>query len=426
MSSDMHLFVNLLVVLIMIIFAARIVGKLCLMIGQPRVLGEMIAGVLLGPTLFGAIAPDAFASLFTAEIKTILYMLSNLGLALYMFLVGAEVNFKGYDKKFFTSAGSLAVSAFFVPLLTGICLSLAFITYFEPQGNALYFSLFVGIAFSMTAFPMLARILQERNILNTKIGATTLLSASIIDVLGWLALAILIALVETSSVTGGIMTIIYTTIFTLILFLVVKPLLKKMGDKVEQTGLLTQANMALVLVLVLVAAALTDFIGVYSVFGGFMLGLVMPKSKKFQEQLNTRLEHFVVVFLVPIFFAYSGINTHFNGLTMTIFLLFVLILVLAVTSKYFSSMFVMKRMGYSWRDASAVGSLMNARGLMELIVLNVGLAYGLISQNLFTILVWMAIITTALAMPLYKASYSMNLGKRRVFPLIKYNKVKER
>ncbi|WP_312857737.1 cation:proton antiporter domain-containing protein [Bacillus haikouensis] len=426
MGSDMLLFVNLLIVLIMIISAARVVGKVCLMIGQPRVLGEMVAGVLLGPTLFGAIAPEMFESLFTPEIKTILYMLSNLGLALYMFLVGVEVNFKGYDKKFFSSAGSLAMSAFFVPLLTGICLSLSLMKYFGSEGNSLYFSLFVGIAFSMTAFPMLARILQEQKLINTKIGATTLLSASIIDVLGWLTLAILIALVETSSVSGGILTIIFTGIFTLILFFVVKPLLKKMGDKVEQSGLLTQGNMAMILLLVLIAAAITDFIGVYSVFGGFMLGLVMPKNQVFQNELNSRLEHFVIVFLVPIFFAYSGINTHFSGLSMTILLLFLLILIFAVTSKYFSSLFVMKSMGYSWRDASAVGSLMNARGLMELIVLNVGLSYGLLSQNLFTILVWMAIITTALAMPLYKSSYSVELGKRWVFPLIKYSKVKER
>ncbi|MGG2017587.1 cation:proton antiporter [Bacillus sp. S10(2024)] len=412
--KDLHLFVTLLFVLVIIIAVSRFVGYLCLRIGQPRVLGEMIAGVLLGPTLFGALAPDLHAILFSADIKMILYMLSNLGLALYMFLVGAELNFGEFDKRFYKSSVALASAGFITPFVSGIFLALLLHSQFSKGGNWIHFSLFIAIAISMTAFPMLARIFQERKLMNSKIANITLLAASIIDAFGWITLAIVTALVTTDSVRGGLIAAGGAVVFMLVLLTIVKPLVNKLGKLVEERGTLSQGHIGIILVLVLSAAAITDYIGVYSVFGGFMLGVVMPKNQKFQSELRSKLEDIVVVFLVPIFFTYSGINTSFSTLNYSLFIAFLAILLIAVASKYAGCLFVMKRMGFGWRESSAIGSLMNARGLMELIVLNVGLAYGIIPQELFSLLVWMAIITTALAMPLYNLSFSFKTTTKKL------------
>ncbi|HHT7112943.1 TPA: cation:proton antiporter [Bacillus cereus] len=405
--KDLHLFVTLLVVLVIIIAVSRFIGYLCLRVGQPRVLGEMIAGVLLGPTLFGALVPDLHAVLFSADIKMVLYMLSNLGLALYMFLVGTELNFGEFDKHFYKNSVALASAGFITPFVSGIFLALLLHNQFSKESNWLHFSLFLAIAISMTAFPMLARIFQERKLMNSKIANITLLAASIIDALGWIALAIVTALVTTNSVRGGLIAAGGALVFMLVLLTVIKPLMNKFGNLVEERGNLSQGHLGVIIALVLSAAAVTDYIGVYSVFGGFMLGLVMPKNPNFQRELRSKLEDIVVVFLVPIFFTYSGINTSFATLNYSLFVAFLAILSIAVASKYFACLLVMKRMGFGWRESSAIGSLMNARGLMELIVLNVGLAYGIISQELFSLLVWMAIITTALAMPVYNLSFSL-------------------
>ncbi|EMA6342464.1 cation:proton antiporter [Bacillus cytotoxicus] len=405
--KDLHLFVTLLVVLVIIIAVSRFIGYLCLRVGQPRVLGEMIAGVLLGPTLFGALVPDLHAVLFSADIKMVLYMLSNLGLALYMFLVGAELNFGEFDKRFYKNSVALASAGFITPFVSGIFLALLLHNQFSKGSNWLHFSLFLAIAISMTAFPMLARIFQERKLMNSKIANITLLAASIIDALGWIALAIVTALVTTNSVRGGLIAAGGALVFMLVLLTVIKPLMNKFGKLVEERGRLSQGHLGVIIALVLSAAAVTDYIGVYSVFGGFMLGLVMPKNPNFQRELRSKLEDIVVVFLVPIFFTYSGINTSFATLNYSLFVAFLAILSIAVASKYIGCLLVMKRMGFGWRESSAIGSLMNARGLMELIVLNIGLAYGVISQELFSLLVWMAIITTALAMPVYNLSFSL-------------------
>ncbi|WP_461611142.1 cation:proton antiporter [Cytobacillus kochii] len=411
MGNEMHIFIKMLVVFILIMIASRSVGRLCTYVGQPRVLGEMLAGVILGPTLFGAVFPGLYANLFDADIKNILYMFSHLGLALYMFLVGIEVNFKKYDKKFYRNSAKLSLSGFLIPFVAGIALAFILKDAFFQGGNFLHFALFIAIAVSMTAFPMLARILQEKNMMKTKIGGITLLSASVIDVLGWLSLAAVIALVETNSLKGGGVTFLGTIIFVIVLFKVCKPLLERIFVSVVETGKMHQGLLALILVLVLSAAAFTDYIGVYSVFGGFMMGLIMPKNKVFEQQVRSKLEDIVVVFLVPIFFTYSGINTQFTTLNISMLIMFLIILIFSSISKYASCLITMRAAGFGWRESSGVGSLMNARGLMELIVLNVGLTYNIISQDLFSLMVWMAIITTAMALPAYHFSEKFKFKK---------------
>ncbi|QYR21859.1 cation:proton antiporter [Paenibacillus sp. sptzw28] len=410
MNHNLHLFLAVVTAIVIVIVAARICGSLFVRIRQPRVVGEMVAGVLLGPTFFGVLAPELQASIFTSEVKSTLFVLSNLGLSVYMFLVGAEMDLQSFNRSSIQKSGFLASAGIFPPFIMGVAIGFFLYDSFSFDAiNKMSFCIYMGVALSITAFPMMARILQDEGLVKTKFGSLTLLAASVDDAAAWCFLAVVTAMAQSKDMIAGLYTAVGGVLFALLVLTLVKKRLKKMSDRVEAAGQFLQHDFAIILLLILGAAWITDYIGIYSVFGGFILGLAMPRTPVFQREIHGKLTDFVVVLLLPLFFAFSGLNADIASLfNMGIVIPFLFILLASILGKYGGCTLAMRRMGFTWRESSAIGGLMNARGLMELIVVNIGLAYEIINQDLYSMLVLMAIVTTAAAMPIFNAS----LGNR--------------
>ncbi|TYB63863.1 transporter [Nonomuraea sp. PA05] len=403
-DANLALVLKVLPALVVLLITAAICGRLAQMVMQPRVLGEMVAGVLLGPTLFGWLFPEAQAALFPPEVRPILYVLSTIGLTLYMFLVGAGIEQGSQTPGEVRKAGVLAASGIVPSLLLGA--ATGFLLYdllSRPDVPPFQFALFVGGALSLTAFPMLARILYERGLEHTPIGRLTLLAASIDDALAWCILAVLSAMHLGGGAGGALPTIALTALFAVVMLKVVAPLLRPMGRTVARTGRLGPTAMYVVILVPLAAGWVTDWIGVYSVFGGFFAGLAMPRDPAFRQALHSRMMELVSTLLLPTFFTFSGLNTQLGGIAGGAMLgAFGLILAAGFAGKYFGCSLAMRGIGFGKRESYAVGALMNARGLMILIFINIGLAQGMITQELFAMLVLVAVLTTASALPLYK------------------------
>jgi Kef-type K+ transport system membrane component KefB len=403
--SYLEIFVEVAIALALILAACQIVGSLARYISQPRVVGEMIAGVLLGPTLFGKLFPDLYAMVFPLEVMPFLFVIANIGLSIYMFIVGTEINISLFNKKLMKDAGVISAGAIIVPFICGYFSMILFSdllnTYeLSPFG----FTIFMGTAFAITAFPMLARILQENQIIQTRIGGLAMVSASIQDVVSWILLGLVTALAVGDNFYSVIFMIAGATALVLFLFYVINPLLaywfKRKG--VQQ---LDNSIFSVVLFLLIGCAVFTDYLGLYSVFGGFMLGLSMPRQKHLLLGISMRIKDITVVLFLPVFFAFSGLNTDLSVLTEPgIIGPSLIILLFAFASKLIPLFGLMQFQGYSNRDSFSIASLMNSRGLMELIIANIGLMYGLIDHTLYAILVIVAIVTTLSAMPLYNLS----------------------
>jgi len=403
--SNLELFIHVACAIVVIVFMARLVGSLMVYIKQPRVVGEMIAGVLLGPTLFSTLVPEVTNYLF-ADTKPMIYVLGNIGLSFYMFLVGIDIDFGKVDKLLRKQSLLLCTVATTIPFAMG---GLAAYMYYGklaiPGTSMTVFMIFLGTALSIMAFPMLARILDEKKLIQTKIGTLAMLSASGQDVITWILLAFIISLAKTGTFVGGIITLVGAIIFIGISFIIAKPLLQKMANNINKRGAMTQTHFAVVIVTLLLAAIITDKIGLYSVFGGFIIGLAMPREKLLIQEIKLKLTDIMVVFLLPLFFAFSGLKTNFLKLFGPEYLVpSLVILAFAFACKYIPVLFSMKLTGYSWRESSAIGGLMTARGLMELIVATIGLENKIIDENTFSILVLIAVTTTLAAMPIYNLS----------------------
>ena len=366
----------------------------------------MISGVLLGPTFFGFFFPELSTKLFAKEIMPFLFVLSNLGLSFYMFLVGAEIDFSKFTKKILKQSSLLSAVAIIFPFIFGTVAAGWYFNLFSGSGiSFLAFSVFLGTAFAITAFPMLARILHERNILNTPIGVLTVTSASIQDVVSWILLSFVTASAAQKGLEAGYITLFGGIIFIAIVFFVAKPLLKIIGRRTEKNSGLSQPDFAIIIICLLVAALITDKLGLYSVFGGFILGLAMPRGESFSKALENKLKDVTVIFLLPLFFTFSGLNANMLVLgNLTNLIPTLVIIAFAFLSKYGSATAAMRLSGFSWRESSAIGGLTNARGLMELIVANIGLSYAVITPDLYSVLVLIAILTTLFAMPIYNLS----------------------
>lgn len=379
----------------------------------------MVAGVLLGPTFLGLIFPGVQKSLFPADVKPILYVLSTMGLTLYMFLVGAGLDHgkKGAKGEHHAAgadggggrgqgrhAALLALSGIVPSLLLGTAAGLLWYSQLSRDDvSRMEFAFFIGGALSLTAFPMLARILYERGLENSPLGKLTLVAASIDDVAAWCFLAMLSAVHAGSGPMSALQSILLAGVFAAVMLFGVARLLRPIGARVAQTKSLTLSQMYIVAFVVLGAGWFTDRIGIYSVFGGFIAGLAMPRDAAFREALHGRMMDFVSVFLLPIFFAFSGLNTKLSGIAgATMLLAFATLLIAGFVGKYVGCGLAMRVTGFSWRESWAVGGLMNARGLMILIFINIGLSQHIISQDVFSILVLVAVVTTAAAVPLYR------------------------
>jgi Kef-type K+ transport system membrane component KefB len=404
-----------------ILAVCRCVGWLARRIGQPQVVGEMVAGVLLGPSLFGVIAPHWQQSLFQPESLKSLYIGAQLGIGVYMFLVGVEFRIDLFRARM-KSAIAVSVAGMVVPfalaaILTGWLLRISAL--FSTQASWFEAFLFLGAAISITAFPMLARIIYERGLTGTSLGALTLSAGAIDDAAAWCVLAIVLAsfgggtIVAVIAIGGAIS-------YVLVALLIGRPLLARLGQAVERDGRMSNSMLGLVLMLLMLGACAMDRAGIHPVFGGFILGAAMPRGL-FARELKQKLEPFAVVFLLPMFFTFSGLNTRLDMVSSGGLLLVAVVIFLASTfGKGVACWAAARLSGEDNRTALAVGTLMNARGLMELIIVNIGLQRGVIQPALFSMLVLMAILTTLMASPIFEWVYGRHarkIGELGVAPL---------
>jgi Kef-type K+ transport system membrane component KefB len=402
-----------------ILVVCRLVGMAAKRIGQPQVVGEMIAGVMLGPSLLGLIWPGSTALIFTQESRGILYAGAQLGVGLYMFLVGLEFRTDHFRKRA-RSAASVSIAGMVVPFILGALLVLWLIDVpgiFTPKVRYYEGALFLGAAIAITAFPMLARIISERGLSGTPLGTLTLAAGAIDDAAAWCVLAIVLASFGASqplqiggiSIGAEVIAIGGSIIYGLLMLTVGKKLLAGLGRKAERDGEVSHPMMAVTLALFCASAWYADIIGVHAVFGGFILGIAMPRGL-YAEDIRRKIEPFAVVFLLPMFFTFSGLNTKLDVLVDPgLLLVGFVILIASILGKGVACWAAARLNGEDNATSLAVGTLMNARGLMELIIINIGLQYGIIGEALFSILVVMAIVTTLMASPVFELVYGRRM-----------------
>ena len=404
--SNFDLSVRFFLQLTFILAICRLVGLVARKLMQPQVVAEMIAGVLMGPSLLGLMLPEVHQWLFPKASMTIIYAVSQVGLVLYMFLVGVEFQIDLLRQRF-RSAAAVSVAGIVTPFTLGCLLALSLIRgaeYFAEGVSTGERVLFFGAAMSITAFPVLARIIDERGITGTPLGTLALAAGSMDDAAAWCILAVVLATFNANA-TIALYAVGGGALYVLVVLSVGKRLLRSLGMMAERKGGVSGALLAFTLMLVMLAAWFTDAIGIYSVFGAFIIGTAMPRGI-FTRDLQRFLEPLTTNFLLPLFFVYSGLNTRI-GLVNTPFLWIITLLILlaACSGKGVACWLAARFHGETQRDARAIGTLMNARGLMELILLNIGLEHGIITPTLFTIMVLMAIVTTLMASPLFELVY---------------------
>jgi Kef-type K+ transport system membrane component KefB len=395
-----HPLATLLLQIITIIVAARLFGWICKSIGQPTVIGEIAAGIFLGPSLLGMFYPEFSAFLFPKTSLGNLQFLSQVGLILFMFIIGMELDLKTLKSKA-QEAIVISHASIILPFALGVGLALYIYQRFAPAGiSFLSFSLFIGIALSITAFPVLARIVQERGLSRTKLGTMVITCAATDDITAWCILAAVIAIVKAGSFVSSIYTIILAAVYVLVMLQVIKPILTRVGDHYSYKEGLTKPVVALFFVMLLVSAYCAEAIGIHALFGAFMAGVIMPPNQKFRNIFIEKVEDVSMVLLLPLFFVFTGLRTQI-GLLNDAYLWKVtgLIILAAVAGKFAGSAIAARFVKQSWRDSLIIGSLMNTRGLMELVVLNIGYDIGVLSPEIFAMMVIMALVTTCMTGP---------------------------
>lgn len=386
-----------------ILVVARLAGALFRRIGQPQVVGEMAAGLLLGPSVFGALAPRLSQYVFPPASLGYLNALSQVGLLLFMFMIGLEMDARLLrDKKrvaLLTSHASIVL-----PFLFGVLLAFEFFNSLGGAGSFTGFALFMGIAMSITAFPVLARILQERQLTETHLGTIALASAAIGDVTAWCILAFVVMIARSGEVNSSLwVTLGGSAVFVAVMLLVARPLLRSIVEKKLDRERISQNSIALLLIFALASAWMTERLGIHALFGAFLAGAILPAHYPFVQDVIRKLEDLTVVFLLPLFFAFTGLRMHFDWAGGThMWATTFLIIAVAVAGKFGGSAIGARASGMTWREAGALGALMNTRGLMELVVLNIGLDIGVIPPQLFAMMVVMALVTTVMTTPLLR------------------------
>lgn len=384
-----------------ILLAARALGWTFQRIGQPRVVGEMTAGIILGPSLFGRFFPGTFAHIFPASSLPVLTALSQLGLLLFMFVVGLEVDLKRVVKQR-TAVVLISNVSIILPLALGIGLATALYPQFAGgQVPFSSFALFMGTAMSITAFPVLARILKERNLLGTDLGTTAISCAAIDDVSAWLLLAVLTATVHSAQSWHRLaITLLLLVAFVAVMLFPVRRLAASLESLYRKQGAGVEL-ISLLILIIFVASYTTERLGVHALFGAFVAGLVMPKSEPMTAAIVERIESLSLALLLPLFFAVTGLRTRIDLLTdRSLWGYTAAIIATAVIGKLAGAALTARITGMTWKDSLALGVLMNTRGLVELVVLNAGLDLGVLSPPLFTMMVIMALVTTFMTTPI--------------------------
>jgi len=398
-----HPLALLLTQIIIIMIATRFFGLVATKILLPIVVGEIAAGILLGPSFLGSMFPDFSAALFPANSLGNLSMISQIGLIFFMFVIGMELDWESLKNQTKASV-VISHSSIVFPFFLGVSTALFLYDTLAPKETSFIpFALFMGIAMSITAFPVLARIVKERKICNTSYGAMALTCAAADDATAWYILAVIIAIASSTSFIASAMSLGLIVGYMLTMIYILKPFLSWLGNKYKGEEKLDMGLVSVVLTILLISSLATEAIGIHALFGAFIAGAIMPSNKEsnLRELLSPKLEYVSILVLLPLFFALTGLRTQI-GLMETSYhwMICILIIVVAVVGKLFGAAISSKFMGFSWKDSFKIGALMNTRGLMELIVLNIGFELGIIGAELFAIFVIMALVTTAMTGPL--------------------------
>ena len=391
----------LLLQIIVIIIMAGLFGRLFRRLHQPPVMGEMVAGIVMGPSVLGFFFPDAMTFIFPASSLETLRLLSQIGVVLFMFVVGMEVNVQHVREK---GSASVMIShaSIVVPFLLGSGLSLFLYRELAPPETSFSaFALFIGVAMSITAFPVLARILDDRGLTQTALGSIALTCAAVDDVTAWCILALVIAIVNATGVVVSLATVLFTLLFALGMLFFVRTWLNRMVKETPSSTLHTRRVVAGMLGFVLACALITETIGIHALFGAFIAGVVMPSSIDFRVFLKDKLESVTSAALLPLFFAYTGLRTQVGLLNdWQSWALCGVIILVAIAGKLVGSMLMARWTGMNWSTSFSIGVLMNTRGLVELVVLNIGYDLGILSGRIFAMMVLMALVTTFMTGPL--------------------------
>ncbi len=390
----------LLLQIISILAVSRVFSFLFVKIGQPTVIGEILAGIALGPSLFGLFLPDTFHFLFAEHSLENLHILSQVGLVLFMFTIGMELNMDSLKSKM-GATFVISNASIIIPYFMGMLL--AYFLYEEfaaQQTDFMSFALFVGISMSITAFPVLARIVQERGLTKTHLGTISLASAAFNDVTAWSVLAAVIAIVKTGSLSGSLYTIGLSVGYILVMMFIVKPFLKKVGEIYHNTETLNKNLIAFIFLVLILSSFATQLIGIHALFGAFLAGVIMPPMPNFRKIIIDKVEDVALALLLPLFFVFTGLRTEIGLLnTPHLWWICILLIIVAIFGKFAGSAITAKFLGENWKDSLSIGVLMNTRGLMELIVLNIGYEMGILPPQIFVMLVLMALVTTFMTSP---------------------------
>jgi Kef-type K+ transport system membrane component KefB len=395
-----HMLLSVLLAMTVIMVTARGMGILFAKLNQPAVIGEVVGGILLGPSLLGRVSPAAQALLIPAEAAPFLGVISQLGVILYMFLVGLELDLDLLRSKA-ASTVAIAVAGIVIPFALGAALAWPLHDTLAPAGVSFTsFALFLGVSMSITAFPVLARILDDRGLQRTPIGVMALTCAAIADVMAWCMLAFVVSVSEATP-RGAVLTVTLTALYIALMLTVGRRLAGAVIARLDASRDIGQQTVAVVLVAVLLSAVATEFIGVHAIFGAFLLGAILPHQSAVARHVPERIEDVVRILFLPAFFAFTGLRTEI-GLVETAddWLMCAVIIAIATAGKFGGTALAARLTGIAWRDSAALGILMNTRGLVELIVLNIGLDLGVITPRLFTMLVIMALVTTIMTSPI--------------------------
>jgi len=383
-----------------IIVVSRLFGLLFIRFGQPSVIGEICAGIILGPTILGHFWPEYSLLLFPIKSLGNLQILSQVGLILFMFVVGMELDLKVLKNKMH-EAVVISHASIVIPYTLGMALAyFLYVEFAPPNIHFLSFGLFMGIAMSITAFPVLARIIQERGLSRTRLGAIAITSAAADDITAWCLLAAVIAIVKAASLVSAALTIGFSVIYVVVMIFVISPFFKRLGTIYSNKETISKGVVAVIFIMLLTSAYVTEIIGIHALFGAFLAGVIMPPNVNFRKIFIDKIEDIALVLLLPLFFVFTGLRTQI-GLLNDAHLWFVcaIVIAVAIAGKFLGSAIAAKIIGQSWKDSLSIGALMNTRGLMELIVLNIGYDLGILTPTVFAMMVIMALFTTFMTGP---------------------------
>jgi Kef-type K+ transport system membrane component KefB len=391
----------LLLQVIVVLIAARLVGTLFRHLGQPSVIGEMVAGILLGPSLCGWLFPGGMVFLFPPSAMEPLRLLGQIGVILFMFTVGMELDLKHLRQKAHAVV-LVSHTSIVVPFLLGGAVSLFIFRSFAPDRVGFTaFALFIGVAMSITAFPVLARIIEERGLTNSSLGRTALACAAVDDATAWCLLAAVVAIVKAQSISRAILTLVAVVLFVVVMFAFFRPQAARFSFQGLRYSGRRKTIVAGLVVFLFASALFTEFIGIHALFGAFVAGVILPTNHDLRVFVSERLELLTAPFLLPLFFAFTGLRTQLGLLNdWSSWLICGVVVAVAITGKLGGSMLAARWTGMSWHDSASLGVLMNTRGLIELIALNIGYDLGILSPRAFSMMVLMALITTFMAGPL--------------------------